>query len=133
MGPTNNWAGLGLDEGAAAGPLHGAMTGHTLYVIPYSMGARRLAHIANIGVELTGGDRRAGRAGYRWRFCAGPPLGDEEQIHLRAGTDEIVALISSTAKVRPGDVLDLRVPLDRVHMFDAASGLSLTSRQLVAA
>jgi len=60
-------------------------------------------------------------------------LGDEEQIHLRAGTDEIVALISSTAKVRPGDVLDLRVPIDRVHMFDAASGLSLTSRQLVAA
>ncbi len=60
-------------------------------------------------------------------------LGDEEQIHLTAGPDEIVALISSSARVRPGDVLDLRVPLERVHMFDDASGLSLTSRQLVAA
>ena len=60
-------------------------------------------------------------------------LGDEEQIHLRAGDDEIIALINSSAKVRPGDVLDLRVPIDRVHMFDDQSGLSLTSRELAAA
>ena len=53
-GPDQQLGRPGLDEGDAAGPLHGAMTGHTLYVIPYSMGARRLAHIANIGVELTG-------------------------------------------------------------------------------
>ena len=32
-----------------------------------------------------------------------------------------------------GRARHLRVPIDRVHMFDAASGLSLTSRQLVAA
>ena len=60
-------------------------------------------------------------------------LGDEEQIHLRIGEQEIIALINSSYRVRPGDVLDLRVPLDRVHMFDDASGLSLASRQLAAA
>ncbi len=60
-------------------------------------------------------------------------LGDEEQIHLTAGEQEIIALVSSSARVRPGDVLDLRVSMDRLHLFDDASGLSLTSRQLVAA
>jgi multiple sugar transport system ATP-binding protein len=45
-------------------------------------------------------------------------LGDEELVHAEAGSTEIVALISSDRRVEAGDVIDLRVPLERLHLFD---------------
>ena len=60
-------------------------------------------------------------------------LGDVEQIHLKVGEHEIIALVDSAARVRPGDVLDLRMPIDKIHLFDDANGLSLQSRELAAA
>ncbi len=83
--------------------------------------------------HLALGDRQPGEATLRATADVVEYLGDEEQIHLRAGDQEIIALVKSSARVRPGDVLDLRVPLDRVHLFDDASGLALASRQLAAA
>ena len=52
-------------------------------------------------------------------------LGNEELLHLRAGEQELVAVVDSSHRVRPNDVLDLRVPLDRVRLFDDESGLAL--------
>ena len=60
-------------------------------------------------------------------------LGNEELLHVVAGTREIVAVVASSHHVRPGDVLDLYVPLDKVHLFDAESGASLVSREVMAA
>jgi multiple sugar transport system ATP-binding protein len=60
-------------------------------------------------------------------------LGNEELLHVNAAGRDIVAIVDSEHRVKPGDVLDLHVPLDKLHLFDNESGASLTSREAVAA
>jgi multiple sugar transport system ATP-binding protein len=45
-------------------------------------------------------------------------LGNEELLHTRVGDREIVAVVDSSHRVKPGDVLDIKVPLDHLHLFD---------------
>jgi multiple sugar transport system ATP-binding protein len=45
-------------------------------------------------------------------------LGNEELIHASSGGHDLVALVDSSFRVRPGDMLELRVPLDRLQIFD---------------
>jgi len=54
-------------------------------------------------------------------------LGDEELLHVTVQGHEgdIVAVVSSDHRVKPGDVLDLKLPLEKLHLFDAESGESL--------
>jgi multiple sugar transport system ATP-binding protein len=52
-------------------------------------------------------------------------LGNEELIHLSVGGHDIVALIGSEHRVKPGDDLTLHVLLDKVHLFDPESTLAL--------
>ncbi|MBX3028994.1 MAG: sn-glycerol-3-phosphate ABC transporter ATP-binding protein UgpC [Chloroflexi bacterium] len=52
-------------------------------------------------------------------------LGNEELIHVSAGGNDVVAVVDSAYRVKPGDVLSLKVPLDKIHLFDAETGLSL--------
>jgi len=54
-------------------------------------------------------------------------LGDEELLHVTVQGHEgdVVAVVSSEHRVKPGDVLDLKLPLDKLHLFDAATGESL--------
>jgi multiple sugar transport system ATP-binding protein len=54
-------------------------------------------------------------------------LGNEELLHLSSAGRDIVAIVSSAHRVKPGDVLDMRVPLDKLHLFDTENGTSLTS------
>jgi ABC-type sugar transport system ATPase subunit len=51
-------------------------------------------------------------------------LGNEELLHVIAegGQNDIVAIVDSAYRVRPGDVIDLRLPLARLHLFDPDSG-----------
>ena len=52
----------------------------------------------------------------------------------RPPSKDIVAIVGSDHRVKPGDVLKLILPLSKLHLFDAESGLSLTSeREEVAA
>jgi multiple sugar transport system ATP-binding protein len=60
-------------------------------------------------------------------------LGNEELIHVRAGGRDLVAIVGSEHRVRTGDVIDFRIPLDKLHLFDADSGSTLTSRETAAA
>ena len=61
-------------------------------------------------------------------------LGNEELLHVTAAGKDIVAIVGSDHRVKPGDVLNLILPLSKLHLFDAESGLSLTSdRETVAA
>jgi multiple sugar transport system ATP-binding protein len=53
-------------------------------------------------------------------------LGNEELLHARVGDKEVVAVVDSSHRVKPGDVLDLKVPLDHLHLFDE-DGKSLAS------
>ena len=60
-------------------------------------------------------------------------LGNEELLHVNAGGRDIVAIVGSEHRVKPGDVLDFSVPLDKLHLFDAESGKALTSTREAAA
>jgi multiple sugar transport system ATP-binding protein len=52
-------------------------------------------------------------------------LGNEELIHLSVGDEDLVALIPSSHRIRPGDVIPIRIPGSKLHLFDAESTLSL--------
>jgi multiple sugar transport system ATP-binding protein len=54
-------------------------------------------------------------------------LGDEELLHvtLPGHEGDIVAVVSSEHRVKPGDVIDLKLPLEKLHLFDEATGESL--------
>jgi multiple sugar transport system ATP-binding protein len=61
-------------------------------------------------------------------------LGNEELLHITAVEKDIVAIVGSDHRVKPGDVLNLILPLSKLHLFDAETGVSLTSdREAVAA
>jgi len=52
-------------------------------------------------------------------------LGNEELLHVNVGDHDLVAIVDASRRIRPGDVLDLFVPLDKIHLFDAEEGLAL--------
>jgi multiple sugar transport system ATP-binding protein len=54
-------------------------------------------------------------------------LGDEELLHVTVAGHEgdIVAVVGSENRVKPGDILDLKLPLEKLHLFDSATGDSL--------
>jgi multiple sugar transport system ATP-binding protein len=61
-------------------------------------------------------------------------LGNEELLHVTAADKDIVAIVGSDHRVKPGDMLNLILSLSKLHLFDAESGVSLTSeREPVAA
>jgi multiple sugar transport system ATP-binding protein len=52
-------------------------------------------------------------------------LGNEELIHASGAGRDIVAIVDSSYRVRPGDMLELRIPLDRVQVFDPDTNFAL--------
>jgi multiple sugar transport system ATP-binding protein len=52
-------------------------------------------------------------------------LGNEELLHVTVQGREIVAIVDSSHRVRPGDVVQLRLPVDKLHLFNAETGASL--------
>jgi multiple sugar transport system ATP-binding protein len=52
-------------------------------------------------------------------------LGAQELLHVSAAGKDIVAIVNAAHQVKPGDALILRLPLDKLHVFDTESGLSL--------
>jgi multiple sugar transport system ATP-binding protein len=61
-------------------------------------------------------------------------LGNEELLHVTAAGQDVVAIVDSDNRVKPGDVVQLLLPLNKLHLFDAESGTSLAAeRETVAA
>ena len=52
-------------------------------------------------------------------------LGNEELIHMRVGEHDLVAILDTSHRVRPNDVLDMYVPIEKIHLFDQAEGKAL--------
>jgi multiple sugar transport system ATP-binding protein len=54
-------------------------------------------------------------------------LGDEELLHVTVPGHEgdVVAVVGSEHRVKPGDVLDLKLPLEKLHLFDQTTGDAL--------
>jgi multiple sugar transport system ATP-binding protein len=60
-------------------------------------------------------------------------LGNEELLHVTAADQDFVAIVDSEHKVQPGQKLTLRLPLDKLHLFDPESGTSYTAREPITA
>ncbi len=52
-------------------------------------------------------------------------LGNEELLHIRVGENDLVAIVDAAHHVRPGDVLDMFVPMEKIHLFDPENGAAL--------
>ncbi len=59
-------------------------------------------------------------------------LGHEELLHVSAAGQDVVAIVDSEHRIRPGDVLTLTLPLNKLHLFDAESGAALTTDKAAA-
>jgi multiple sugar transport system ATP-binding protein len=60
-------------------------------------------------------------------------LGNDELLHLSLADLDLVAVVSSSHVVKPGDVLSLQLPLDKLHLFDSETGEVITGDAPVAA
>ena len=46
-------------------------------------------------------------------------------MHVNAADQDVVAIVDSAHRVRPGDIVNLVLPLEKLHLFDSESGLTL--------
>jgi multiple sugar transport system ATP-binding protein len=84
--------------------------------------------------HLDVGDAGSGATTFRAKADVVEYLGNEELLHVSAADGmDIVAIVSSSHRITPGDVLELRVPLDKLHLFDGETGVSLASRDMAVA
>ena len=60
-------------------------------------------------------------------------LGNEELLHAIVAGVDIVAIVSAERNVRPGDIVTLHIPLDKIHLFDATSEATLLRSPMPAA
>ena len=56
-------------------------------------------------------------------------LGNEELLHVTVpGHDsDVIAVVEAEHDVKPGDILDLQIPADKLHLFDAETGDALAA------
>jgi multiple sugar transport system ATP-binding protein len=59
-------------------------------------------------------------------------LGNEELLHVRVGEHDLVAIVDASNRVKPGDIVDIHLPLDKIHLFDAEDGSSIHARKATA-
>jgi multiple sugar transport system ATP-binding protein len=80
--------------------------------------------------HLEPGETDASGAAFRAKADVVEYLGNEELLHASAVDQDIVAIIPSSHEVRPGDVISLRIPFDKLHLFDAESGATIGDEQV---
>jgi multiple sugar transport system ATP-binding protein len=79
------------------------------------------------------GDASANMASFQAKADVVEYLGNDELLHLSLGGMDLVAIVSSGHVVKPGDVLSLRLPLDKLHLFDSETGEVIRGDAAVAA
>ena len=72
-------------------------------------------------------------AGFQARADVVEYLGNEELLHVSAAERDIVAIVDSSHRVRPGDIVHLIIPLEKIHLFDAETGASLAADRVAVA
>ena len=77
--------------------------------------------------DLANGEMPANAATIRATTDVVEFLGNEELLHVGVGEHDLVAIVDASKRVRPGDVLELVVPLDKIHLFDTAEGKALSN------
>ncbi len=71
------------------------------------------------------GEAGPGLGAFRARADVVEYLGNEELLHISAAGQDVVAIVDSEHRVRPGDIVNLVLPLEKLHLFDSESGLTL--------
>jgi multiple sugar transport system ATP-binding protein len=59
-------------------------------------------------------------------------LGNEELLHVTVDSQEIVAIVDSSHRVRPGDVVPLKLKLEKLHLFNTDTGDALAKSRAAA-
>ncbi len=98
--------------------------------------APRVGHTLVAGFRpehLDIGEAGSGVGSFRARADVVEYLGNEELLHVNAAGQDIVAIVDSSHNVRPGDIVNLVLPLDKLHLFDGETGDSLGAGQAAAA
>ena len=88
-------------------------------------GSGRLVGFRPEDIELANGRAGAGRAGFDATVEVIQYLGDEQLVYLELRDAEIVAKLSVEESLELGAVRSFAVPLGKLHLFDAESGVSL--------
>jgi multiple sugar transport system ATP-binding protein len=78
------------------------------------------------------GDAGSDSSSFQARADVVEYLGHEELLHVSAANQDVVAIVDSEHRVRPGDVIKLTLPLSKLHLFDAESGEALTTDRATA-
>ena len=73
------------------------------------------------------GESGPGIGSFRARADVVEYLGNEELLHLNAADRDLVALVGSEHRVRPGDIVNRVVSLEKVHLFDGETGAAMTA------
>ena len=58
-------------------------------------------------------------------------LGNEELLHVKVGGHDLVAVVGAEHRIRPGDVVDLFVPIDKIKSLQSESGIKVVTRPVV--
>jgi multiple sugar transport system ATP-binding protein len=90
-----------------------------------SSGGKLIAGFRPEHLEIGEGGPDAG--GFRARADVVEYLGNEELLHVNAAGQDIVAIVDSSHRVRPGDIVSLMLPLSKLHVFDAETGDAITA------
>jgi multiple sugar transport system ATP-binding protein len=83
----------------------------------------------HLEIGEAGGDR----AGFRARADVVEYLGNEELLHVNAANQDIVAIVDSDHRVKPGDIVNLTLPLEKLHLFDSETGDTIAKSPVTAA
>ena len=59
-------------------------------------------------------------------------LGSQELLHVKVHGYDLVAIVDSAERVRPGQNVTLRIPPEHVYLFNGESGLSLATPSVTA-
>jgi multiple sugar transport system ATP-binding protein len=88
-------------------------------------GSGRLVGFRPEDIELANGRAGGGSAGFDASVEVIQYLGDEQLVYLTLRDAEIVAKLSVEEQLELGAARSFTVPLDKLHLFDAESGVSL--------
>ncbi|MEO8572143.1 MAG: TOBE domain-containing protein, partial [Chloroflexota bacterium] len=83
--------------------------------------------------HLDMGEGESGVGSFRARADVVEYLGNEELLHVNAADLDLVAIVGSEHRVKPDDIVNLVLPLDKLHLFDGETGLTLAPDVAVAA
>jgi len=129
--PSMNFVDVTVDGTGAEARLVGAGD----WSIPLPPQTRDAIGVANTRKLVAGfrpehldiGEAGPGVGTFRTRADVVEYLGNEELLHVNAADKDIVAIVGSEHGVRPGDVVNLLIPLEKLHLFDGETGAAMTA------